>query len=139
MDKVSLYKLPKDVLVELVCNISIEELGEIYKNKCLSAIEDYKNALKKHHYIDDFRVNQHRGDILIESKDFAAVINIEHNDMSTKEKYYIRTNLEDILKILRQLLSEESSLEKIVCVIEMFIKIYREYQNKKEIIKRNKV
>ena len=142
MDKLSLYKLPKDVLVELVCknfkNMSIEDLGEIYKNKCLSAIGDYKKILNEHHYVDSFHI-YHRGNIYIEGKEFAAVINIENNDLCTKGKYYMRTNSEDMLQILRELLSKESCLEKIVVVIEMLIKTYREYMNKKEIIKRNKV
>ena len=81
MDKVSLYKLPKDVLVELVCknfkNISIEELGEIYKNKCLSAIGDYKKILKEHHYVGSFHIYHQRGDILIEG----ICENCQHNDV----------------------------------------------------------
>ena len=58
MDRNLLYKIPKDVLVELVCknfkNMSIEDLGEIYKNKCLRVIRDYKKLLKEHHYVDSF-------------------------------------------------------------------------------------
>ena len=135
MDRNLLYKIPKDVLVELVCknfkNMSIEDLGEIYKNKCLSAIRDYKKILKEHHYVDSFHIYHQRRIIFIEAKEFAAVINIERNDLSTKEKYYKRTNSEDMLKILRELLSKESSLEKIIDVIEMFIKLIENIEIRK--------
>lgn len=59
MDKVSLYKLPKDILVELVCknfnNLSIQKLAEIYKNRCLDEMNKYREILKTY-CIEDLQV-----------------------------------------------------------------------------------
>ena len=49
MDKVWLYKFSKNILVEFVCknfnNLSMKELGQLYREKCLKEMNKYRPNL----------------------------------------------------------------------------------------------
>ena len=72
MDRNLLYKIPKDVLVELVCknfnNLSIKELGQIYRDKCWKEMEKYRKILERSYFVgESFRIEYRKGVIYIEN------------------------------------------------------------------------
>ena len=76
MDKSLLYKLPKDILVELVCKnfdrLSVKELGEIYRKKCCKELNRYREILDKTYHAGKISIEYVKGVIHIDdaSSDF---------------------------------------------------------------------
>ena len=50
MDRNLLYKIPKDILVELICknfnNLSVKQFGDFYRDKCWKEMEKYRRFSK---------------------------------------------------------------------------------------------
>ena len=89
MDKISLYKLSKDVLVELVCknfnNLSVKEFGQIYRHKYSKEMNKYRDVLKKIYSIgNSLTIRYGKG-----------IIYVEKSDVFYREIYIFDCRIED--------------------------------------------
>ncbi len=137
MDKNFLYKLPKDVLVELVCksfnNISIKELGELYRNKCIDEIDKYKEILNKVYRIEDLKIIIGTGIICVLTDNWQFKIDILDYTISDKnDKWVSCRDLQDLLEKIHEFFSEKFAEEKIIRIMNTIQKIITTYNDKKE-------
>ena len=139
MDKSLLYKLPKDVLVELVCknfnNLSIKELAEILKNKCVDVSNFNNEILDKEYHIDDIRIFCSGWNIHCQSKRFSAVIDILGLRVKIRDDgfNYSCDNYNELLLKIRALLNGELFIEKIIATVESIIKAYKDNKHQRAI------
>ena len=145
MDKVSLYKLPKDVLVELVCKnfdrLSVKELGAIYQKKCCKELNMYSEILDRTYYAGKISIEYVKGVIHIDdtSGDFYKEINISYLSMEDDCGETIRFKSTELLLIqFREIISEENfdakTINDVMKIIKMLVKIYYEKQETEETI-----
>ena len=138
MDRNLLYKIPKDVLVELVCknfnNLSIKELGQIYRDKCWKEMEKYRKILERSYFVSkSFRIEYRKGGIYIENLefgDFYREIYIEDIALADEyDKSLCFQTLELLLiRIREMLLNEKISIEEVMKLIHMLIKTHHDKQ-----------
>ena len=147
MDKVSLYKLAKDILVEFVCknfnNLSVKEFGQLYREKCLKDMNKYRGILDKSYSIGRFLVNYKKGGIIYVAKyvGFYREIYIFDNRMEDMHgNSSVFQNMQLLLIELREILEENFRIEEIdelVKLIEMLVKTYYGKKEMKKDIKNN--
>ena len=122
MDKSFLYSLHKDVLVELICksfdNISIKELGELYRNKCIDETDKYKEILTKTYRIEDLEVSFERGIIHFLTHNMHLKIDIaDYMITDRNDKWSPYGNSQDLLKRIYTILSEKFEEENIAKIM----------------------
>ena len=148
MDKVSLYKLPKDVLVEFVCknfnNLSVKEFGQLYREKCLKEMNKYRGILDKSYSIGGFLVNYKKGGIIYVAKYVGFYREIYIVDNRMEDMYgnsFAFQNMELLLIELRQILVNEKfkseEIDESIKLIEMLVKTYCGKKEMKKDIKNN--
>ena len=140
MYKNTLYKLPKDILIELVCkifdNISIKELGELYKKKCIDKIDKYKEILTNTYHIEDLEISFWRGVISVTTENFHLKIDIVDYTIADKnDKWFSCENLQGLLERIHTIISERFSEDKIIQIINSIQTIITAYKDKKEVKK----
>ena len=140
MDKNLLYTVPKDILVECVCknfnNFSVEELGEIYRNRCIDEINKIKEILTTYH-IKDLRVQYRSGYIhLHASEEFHYEIDIINYIIHSEENDEIRCEqLPELLIAIRKIISVRYTEEICLKVMNLIQKIIDAYDSKKKLKK----
>ena len=139
MNKSILYKLPKDILVELVYknfnNLSVKELGTIYKKKCCKELNKYREILDKTHHAGKISIEYVKGVIHIDdtSGDFYKEIHISDLSMEDDCGETIRFKSTELLLIQFQeiMLTENfdtKAINDVTKIIKMLVKIYYEKQ-----------
>ena len=145
MDKSLLYKLPKDILVELVYKnfdrLSVKELGVIYEKKCCKELNRYREILGKTYHAGKIRIECVRGVIHIDdtSGDFYKEIHISDLSMEDDCGETIRFKSTELLLIqFQEIMSEENfdakMINDVMKIIKMLVKIYYEKQETEETI-----
>ena len=139
MDKVSLYKIPKDILVELVCknfsNFSVEELGEIYRNRCIDEINKIKEILTTYHIKD--LIVECRGDFihLDASEDFHYEIDFLDYIIHSEDDEIHCENLAELFIAIHKIVSVRYTEEICLRIMNLIQKIIATYNNKKKLKK----
>ena len=139
MDKNLLYTVPKDILVELVyknfSNLSVEKLGEIYRNRCIDEINKIKEILTTYH-IKDLTVESRGGFIHLDSSenfhyeiDFMDYIIYSENDEIHCE------HLNKLLIAIRKIISVRYTEEICLKIMNLIQKIIDAYDSKKKLKK----
>ena len=145
MDKSLLYKLPKDILVELVYKnfdrLSVKELGEIYENKCSKELNRFREILDKTHHAGKISIEYVKGLIHIDDTagDFYKEIHISDLSMEDYCGETIRFKSTELLLIQFQeiMLKEnfdDTAINDVMKIIKMLVKIYYEKQETEETI-----
>ena len=145
MDKSLLYKLPKDILVELVYKnfdrLSVKELGVIYEKKCCKELNRFREILDKTHHAGKISIEYVKGIIHIDdaSSDFYKEIHISDLSMEDDCGETIRFKSTELLLIkFREIMSEENfdakTINDVMKIIRMLFKIYYEKQETEETI-----
>ena len=143
MDKSLLYKLPKDILVELVCKnfdrLSVKELGEIYQKKCCKELNRYREILDKTHRAGKINIEYVKGVIHIDdtSGDFYKEIYISDLSMEDDCGETIRFKSMELLLIqFQEIMLKENfdakTINDVMKIIRMLFKIYYEKQDTEE-------
>ena len=140
MDKNLLYTVPKDILVELVCknfsNLSVEKLGEIYRNRCIDEINKIKEILTTYH-IKDLTV-EYRGSFihLDASEDFHYEIDIFYYIIHSEENDAIHCeHLNKLLIAIRKIISVRYTEEICLKIMNLIQEIIDAYDSKKKLKK----
>ena len=145
MDKSLLYKLPKDILVELVYKnfdrLSVKELGAIYQKKCCKELNRFREILDKTHHAGKFSIEYIKAVIHIDdtSGDFYKEIHISDLSMEDDCGETIRFKSMELLLIqLQEIMLKENFDTKakndVTKIIKMLVKKYYEKQETEETI-----
>ena len=148
MDKVCLYKLQKDILVEFVCknfnNLSVKEFGQLYREKCLKEMNKYRQLLYKPYSIRGFLVNYKKGGIIYVAKYVGFYREIYILDNRMEDMYgnsSVFQNMSLLLVNIKQILVDENfeseDIDEMIKVIEILVKTYYEKKEMKKDIKNN--
>ena len=129
MNRITLSKLPKDILVEIVCknfnNLNVEELCQIYNNRCMQEMDRYRKIIKSVYIVDDLHLKYREKFIYFDApKKFHYEINIDcfiHNDQP------------ELLSAFRKLISVQYTEERCAEIMSFFQKIIAARRNKKKL------
>ena len=148
MDKLWLYKFSKNILVEFVCknfnNLSMKELGQLYREKCLKEMNKYRQLLYKPYSIRGFLVNYKKGGIIYVAKFVGFYREIYILDNRMEDMYgnsSVFQNMGLLLVNIKQILVDEKfeseNIHEMIKVIEILVKTYYEKKEMKKDIKNN--
>ena len=148
MDKNILYKLPKDLLVELVCknfdNVSCEQMLEIYQKKAENELIKKKEFLSKKHLVPNtdifieldsriFIFQRESGSLDIEvllprGMQNCIFINIDGRTIGCKDE-------NEMTSCLNEILGENFNQNIVNNIISLFLSLIRCYYDRKRIKK----